>query len=204
MRNGDWIQTYSGLKMYPLDPRPEEICIEDIAHALSNICRFTGHCSQFYSVAQHSVYVSTHVSETNALWGLLHDASEAYLCDIARPVKHSEPFAGYRIAEKRLQSVIAEKFGLSPIQPEEIDVADKLLLVTEARDLGLFTPEWDHFKITPLEMKIHPVPPENAKRVFLDWLEVIQHKSAPANNVESAKTVVQHGQHAMAEVAQGK
>jgi hypothetical protein len=204
MRNGDWIQTYSGLKMYPLDPRPEEICIEDIAHALSNICRFTGHCSQFYSVAQHSVYVSTHVSDANALWGLLHDASEAYLCDIARPVKHSAELMGYRIAEKRLQSVIAVKFGLSPEQPDEIDVADKLLLVTEARDLGLLTPEWDHFKITPLEMHIHPVPPENAKRVFLDWLEVIKHKSAPAGIAESAKTVVQHGQHAMAEVAQGE
>ena len=58
MRYGDFIQTYSGIEFYPLDPRIEEVKLLDIAHALSNICRFTGHCNEFYSVAQHSVLVS--------------------------------------------------------------------------------------------------------------------------------------------------
>ena len=172
-RNGGWIQTYSGLKMYPLDPRPEEICLEDIAHALSNICRFTGHCKEFYSVAQHSIYVSVHVSRENALWGLLHDASEAYLCDIARPVKNDKQMSCYRGAEHILQSIIAEKFGLPIIQPEEIDVVDKIMLVTEARDLGLLSPDWEHFSIKPLESKIYPQQPINAERSFFDWYNVI-------------------------------
>src|SRR5579885_2784587 len=87
MRHGDWIQTYCGVAFYPLDPRPEEILIEDIAHALSMLCRFTGHVKRFYSVAQHCVYVSHRCDPKDALWGLLHDAAEAYLNDISRPVK---------------------------------------------------------------------------------------------------------------------
>jgi uncharacterized protein len=167
-RRGGWITTYSGLKMYPLDPRPEEICIEDIAHALSNICRFTGHCREFYSVGNHSFSVSMKVSIKNALWGLLHDASEAYLYDISRPVKASAAFAGYRKIESRLQSVIVKKYGLSVVMPEEVKKMDDILLVTEARDLGLLTPEWNMSKIKPLRNKIIPMYPKEAERAFLE------------------------------------
>ena len=86
-RVGDWIQTMSGVIFYPLDPRPEEIRIEDIAHALSHQCRFAGHCREFYSVAEHSVRVSRELPQEFMLWGLLHDASEAYLVDLPRPIK---------------------------------------------------------------------------------------------------------------------
>ncbi len=86
-RKGDWMQTCSGLKIWPMDPRPEEICLNDIAHALSMICRFSGHTKKFYSVAEHSVFVSHHVKSENAIYGLLHDSSEAYISDIIRPVK---------------------------------------------------------------------------------------------------------------------
>jgi hypothetical protein len=177
MRKGNWIQTYSGKKIYPLDPRPEEICIEDIAHALSNICRFTGHCSEFYSVAQHSVYVSVHVSKQNALWGLLHDASEAYLCDIVRPVKNSVELIGYKALEHRMQSAIGEVFGLSPVMPEEVKMYDNILLITEARDLGMLSPEWNNFGAEPLATKIYPQQPKDAERSFYDWLEVIRRTS---------------------------
>jgi 5'-deoxynucleotidase YfbR-like HD superfamily hydrolase len=104
-----WIQTYSGIKMHPLSPTEEEISIEDIAHALSNLCRFTGHCNKFYSVAQHSVLVSVYSPRDYAMWGLLHDASEAYLNDIARPIKISDEYNTYRKIEENLMKVIAKK-----------------------------------------------------------------------------------------------
>jgi uncharacterized protein len=86
-RTGDWIQTYTGKQFWPLSPLPEDIVIEDIAHALSMQCRFGGHVRTFYSVAQHSVHVSLLVEPQYALWGLLHDAAEAYLVDLPRPIK---------------------------------------------------------------------------------------------------------------------
>ena len=66
-RRGDWMQTHSGLRFYPLDPRPEDIRIEDIAHALPMICRFNGHCSRFYSVAEHSLNVAAFAFATSGV-----------------------------------------------------------------------------------------------------------------------------------------
>src|SRR6267378_1608096 len=83
-----WIVTYSGLQFYHLAPTPEMVCIEDIAHALSQTCRWTGHTKFHYSVAQHSIYCSFLVPAEHALAALLHDASEAYLGDMNRPLKH--------------------------------------------------------------------------------------------------------------------
>jgi len=87
-----WIATYTGGRFYPLDPRPEDVCIADIAHSLSQICRFNGQTLQFYSVAQHSVLVSKLLgqggpSPIHEFMGLKHDAAEAYLCDLVRPIK---------------------------------------------------------------------------------------------------------------------
>src|ERR1017187_10636100 len=76
------ITTFSGIHFWPLLPNPADIRIEDIAHALSNQCRFAGHAREFYSVAEHSVRVSQLCPPEDALWGLLHDASEAYLTDV--------------------------------------------------------------------------------------------------------------------------
>lgn len=137
MRSGDWLETYTGVQFYPLDPRPEEILILDIAHALARVARFTGHTagSYPYTVAQHSVLVSEYCNGVDAVWGLLHDASEAYLCDVPRPLKQLEAFAGYRLIEARLQQVIMEKFGCTSMQPSSVNVADIRLLWTEKRDL---------------------------------------------------------------------
>ena len=113
-RTGDWIQTYQGTQMYPLDPLAVEIDIRDIAHALSNLCRFNGHVKKFYSVAEHCCHVSDLFdSKYLRLVGLLHDASEAYLCDMPRPIKRSDGFATlYLEAEEKLMQVIATKFDI--------------------------------------------------------------------------------------------
>lgn len=132
-RVGNWLQTYTGKAFYPLDPRPEDICIEDIAHALSNICRYGGHCSEYFSVAQHCVVVSRLVPEGMEMWGLLHDASEAYLVDIPRPVK--EYLSDYNTIETVCMNVIAEKFGLTLPIPEEVKMADNAALKIEREKL---------------------------------------------------------------------
>jgi 5'-deoxynucleotidase YfbR-like HD superfamily hydrolase len=110
-RLGGWLQTFTGGEIWPIDPRPEEINIVDIAQALSQQCRYAGHTTRFYSVAEHSVYISREVPAELALWGLLHDASEAYLVDIPRPLKPYMPV--YKHWERELMQVIAAKFGLS-------------------------------------------------------------------------------------------
>jgi uncharacterized protein len=131
----DWILTFSGLRVWPLDPRPQDIRIEDIAHALAHQSRFGGHCRIFYSIAQHSVLVSKLCRPEDAPWGLLHDASEAYLGDAVRPLKELAEFAAYRRAEQRLQRCIAERFGLGPDQPASVTAVDDLMLAVEYRDL---------------------------------------------------------------------
>lgn len=112
MKRTDWMQTYTGARFYPLEPDAELIRIADIAHALSNICRFGGHSARFYSVAEHSVLLSR---EFFAGWhyklvALLHDAAEAYLGDVPRPLKYLPEYAFYREAEDRLQAMILDKF----------------------------------------------------------------------------------------------
>lgn len=128
-----WIQTNSGRIFDLLEPHPDAIDIEDIAQALSNLARFTGHTDFFYSVAQHSVLVSTIVSPAHALIGLMHDATEAYVGDVARPLKALLP--DYKLIEHRVWLAIAEKFDLPAEIPAEVKHADNVALMTERRDL---------------------------------------------------------------------
>lgn len=126
---GDTIRTFKGHYLNVFDPKPESIDIEDIAHALSHVCRFAGHTRIFYSVAQHSIEVMKMCSRENRLAGLLHDASEAYMCDLPRPIKRNLP--EYKNIEENLMGVIAQKFGLEyPFHPE-IKKADEYQLHIE-------------------------------------------------------------------------
>lgn len=163
-----WIQTYSGKRFNPTNPYVDAIVIQDIAHALSNICRFTGHCSDFYSVAQHSVLVSYICNQENALYGLLHDGSEAYCQDIASPIKKTAEFSAYRNMEERLQIAVCKRFGLPAKEPIDVKKADLLLLATEARDLmAPLRPDWES-NVKPLPFKIIPLSPVEAKKLFLE------------------------------------
>jgi len=163
-----WITTFTGKLFYPLRPRVEDVDIRDIAHALSNICRFTGHCPKFYSVAQHSVIVSRCVSKENALWGLLHDASEAYISDIARPVKHDPRLSIYTAFELSIMAVVAEKYGLDVHEPQEVKEVDAMVLRNEAKCFGMLTCEWKHYDLPDLDIGILPMEPELAEELFKD------------------------------------
>jgi len=133
-----WIQTANGRKFDLLSPKPEDVDVYDIAHALSNICRFQGHCKWFYSVAQHSVHVAELVSTPYKLDALLHDAGEAYYGDITRPQKaiwHQATQGNYTAWLKRIDSVIAMALHLSMPMSDCVKYADDIMLATEARDL---------------------------------------------------------------------
>lgn len=170
-RRGSYIMTYSGRQFWPLDPRAEEIDVEDVAHALSNLCRYTGHVREFYSVAEHSCYVADLVSPTSRLWGLLHDAPEAYLGDLASPTKHaSADFApAYRRAEARLERAVAERFGLPLDVPAIVKTYDSRVLETEAAQLMPPIPgrkTWLGYSQVP-DLRIACWSPRRARREFL-------------------------------------
>jgi len=171
----EWIQTRSGKKFFPLAPNPADVDLADIAHALSNICRYTGHVSRFYSVAEHSVRVSKRVLHLSsnphfALWGLLHDASEAYLTDIARPVKHQPAMAAYRAAEKKLQIAICTRLGLPLEEPAIVSQVDMEMLGTEAHHLMQpIHPEWG--ETVPGGKLPDPIP--IARGDFMGWDPVV-------------------------------
>ena len=178
VRKGNWMQLHSGTQFWPEDPRPEEIRLGDIAHALSNMCRFGGHCSSFYSVAQHSVMVSLEAEKAAtvdktlvAIIGLLHDATEAYLVDVPRPIKVN--LSGYKPMEERLARVIGERFGIElHILPGLVEEADERALFTEKRDLlGPAPAPWTVAQgvgSEPYEDRIMPLSPTEAKRLFID------------------------------------
>lgn len=116
------IKTFTGVMIDPVKPRPELLRIEDIAHALSMLCRANGHFKSFYSVGQHCINCMREAqargySQRVQLACLLHDGSEAYLSDVTRPVKEELPV--YRQIEEPLQALIWEKWLGSPLTPEE-------------------------------------------------------------------------------------
>lgn len=163
-RRGQWMQTFTGRQFWPLDPRPEEIFIEDIAHSLSMQCRYAGHCKKFYSVAEHSILLAEYVPAPFKLWALLHDASETYLLDVIRPLKAD--LAGYRALEASVMSAVCQRFGLSADMPEVVAEADDRIIGDERSNLSSCTVEWT-YSPKPLGVKLHHWSPEMAEAVFL-------------------------------------
>jgi len=135
-RSGDWQLMASGRRVWPLDPRPEDIDIGDIAHHLSRICRWNGATRRHYSVAEHSYALALHFRLQGNLelarWALLHDAAEAYTGDIVRPLKRAIDIGHI---ERRLERVIWPKFGLHGELPREVLRADTAILGDERDQL---------------------------------------------------------------------
>lgn len=163
-RVGSWLQTFTGKQFYPLDPRAEDVDVRDIAHALSLICRFGGHVTKHYSVAQHSVIVSEIVPPHLALEGLLHDAAEAYIGDMVRPLKSAMP--EYKAVELRIERVLAQSFGLVFPFPPAIKSADLRACMTEKRDLHNVQRAWTP-RAEPLPETIEPWDAQQAEAIFL-------------------------------------
>ncbi|WP_313051960.1 HD family hydrolase [Atlantibacter hermannii] len=163
-----YIQTLSGKHINYTDIQHDDIVIEDIATALSHICRFAGHLPEFYSVAQHSVLVSHLVPAEFALEALLHDATEAYCQDIPAPLKHLLP--DYQRVEAYVGSVIRAKFGLPAHQHPTVKYADLVMLGTERRDLeiddGTVWPVLDGIPPTDL-LTVIPLRPGQAYGLFM-------------------------------------
>lgn len=149
-------------------PERTPVPIEDIAHALSNICRFTGQCRGFYSVAQHAVLVSHLAPREHAFHALHHDDVEAVLGDVSSPLKRLIP--EYKAIERRVEAVLLAQFGLPAEMPPEVKRADLVALRTEQRDLmhkagGLWTSLQG---IEPSSaFQVEPMPPVEAAHLYL-------------------------------------
>jgi hypothetical protein len=148
----------------------------DIAHALSMICRFNGHCIRYYSVAEHSILMAIYFIKkgdyANALWALLHDGTEAYLCDIPRPIK---PYlTGYKEVEDSLMSIIAKRFHLDGVtMPKAVKDIDYAILFAEAaQNMGPAPTAWNS-PVDALDVKLQYWTPEQAERNFLHVFDVL-------------------------------
>lgn len=183
-----WIQTHTGKRFEFIDPQPDHICIDDIAHALSNKCRFNGHTKEFYSVAQHSILVSEQCETDDIrikMLALLHDAAEAYMPDFAAPIKDlfviRNPHGGLcnifeyeeRLLERILEHLISADFArwASPTTNHlrEIAAADRLVMYWEKRDLLKVDLDWSDngTDLTLPKPELVGFSPRDAERVFL-------------------------------------
>jgi hypothetical protein len=144
------------------EPRPDMICIEDIAHALSNLCRFGGHTQDFYSVADHCIRTQNHFKDPmDRMMALMHDASEAYLMDFPRPIKNEMPV--YKQIEDRLMEAIAQRFNFNWPMTREVKEADEYMLHYE----------WEN-KV--LKNTFTSLSPFDAKHLFMKYFIEIEKK----------------------------
>jgi hypothetical protein len=185
-----WMQTFTGRCLDPINMESDDVCIEDIAHALSMQCRFAGHCTDFYSVAEHSVRVSVLLQQERhdamgCMLALLHDAAETYLPDIVRPIKPWVAMNGVPIAEieQMVLDTIFDAFNVGAGTSEYLQGtdlmryvknADLVVLATEARDL-MSKPDrqWGALP-EPVSEKIVPWPWEEARSAFLTRFNELQ------------------------------
>lgn len=173
-RSGDWFLSFKGRQLWPCDVRPEDLDIEEIAHGLSMICRFGGQSREFYSVAQHSVLVALRLPIGLQLCGLLHDAPEAFLGDVIRPLKRHVSMESYGHVEAKAWAAFARRYDLPAVIPPAVKEVDNRMLITERRDLLPEHPwPWkeDEQATQPYDFHILPWRPKVARRKFLAEFE---------------------------------
>lgn len=167
---GTWMQTYTGRRFWPLSPRAQDVCIDDIAHHLALKCRYNGAVREFYSVAEHSVIVSEAVPPEYAKEALLHDAGEAYWPDVCGRIKNENIFAPIRAGEDETLRVIYSHFGIvsTPASQKAIKEIDYRILVDEMSQLmehGTWEPTLRD--VLPLGVPIAALSPALAEPVFM-------------------------------------
>ncbi|MCL6745088.1 HD family hydrolase [Kosakonia sp. R1.Fl] len=170
-----FIRTYTGKKFDYLTATTDDIDIEDIANALSKVCRFNGHLPEFYSVAQHSVLCSRIVPVENAFEALMHDAAEAYVQDIPAPLKALLP--DYQRIEALVDEMIRQKFGLPREHTPVVKYADLTMLATERRDLDIDDgTTWAILENIPATdlIQINPLRPGQAYALFMNRFNELQ------------------------------
>jgi len=181
----NWIETHSGRKVSIESPQADMFDIDDIAFALSNTCRYNGHCARFFSVAEHSVLVSQRLPTHLKLAGLLHDATEAYLGDIPSPIKHLLP--DYKKLERVFEYAVEQAFkiDLSDADKAAIKEADIDALFTEAHFLiPSQGKEWSYFQgpvVHKVNYDLKPVclPPAYAYKLFMGAFYEYTEQEAP-------------------------
>lgn len=160
-----FMSTFGGRRVNPVDPNPLDLHIVDIAHSLSQLCRFTGHTISFYSVAQHSLLVSMNCPDEFKLEGLLHDAAEAYINDLSRPLKHHPIMAAYVDIEAVVDAAIRQRYGLPEHMSPEVKDIDNQLVIDESLAL-MVNHDWAEGH-PRLGLRIYPLPPGEAERAFI-------------------------------------
>lgn len=180
--DGEFFFTYTGVQFWPLDPHIDDINIEDIAHGLAHTCRWGGHSRVFYSVAQHSIVCSHYVARENRLIALMHDAAEAYIGDVKRPLKYAMP--NLMEIERNIWLLICKKFGLSIEVPAEVKKVDDRALMAERNEFihpSSLRVRWpiDELGLEPLipQGMVPVVSPPDAKKWFIERLQTIQNES---------------------------
>lgn len=163
------MQTHSGRRFYPKDPQAADMDPRDIAHALSLLCRYGGHIDRFYSVAEHCILMSMVVPPEDALAALLHDATEAYVVDVPRPLKRYLP--EYKAIEAEVWKAIAERFNVPLELPASVHEADTRILLNETSVLMSNAEVWDSVKgLQPLPIYVVGWEPSSAEAYYLERL----------------------------------
>lgn len=183
---GDWMQTFTGRAFYPLDPSPADIDPVDIAHSLAMQCRYNGHVQRFYSVAEHCVLLhdwfllgggrlTGRLADERSLhlakWALLHDAAEAYIGDMVRPLKVNMP--DFCRADELVTTAVAVRFHMPNGRiPVEVKDADTRILLDERAALLTAPPrDWSLGDLQPLGVTIHGWNPAVAEKQYLTRLK---------------------------------
>lgn len=170
-----WIQTYTGQPFDLVDPQPEMVHLEDIAHALAHLCRYTGHVVQHYSVAQHSALASRVAPDEVDLkfQALMHDAAEAYVGDVSKPMKMVLGPA-MREVEDRVWRAVADRFRLPLELDPRVKEVDLRLLETERQQLlGTCERDWQ-LDVDPYAIRIIPWSAISARRAFITRFEKLE------------------------------